>query len=502
MEQTGHSYFLGVPHPLAALRWDNSFARLPEAFYQRVAPAPLPDPHLVAFSPDAAALLDLDPAAATTAEFLAVMSGGERLATMDPLAAIYAGHQFGVWVPELGDGRAILLGEVLTSDHARWEVQLKGAGMTRFSRMGDGRAVLRSAIREYLASEAMAGLDIPTTRALGVMGSALPVYRERVERAAVLVRLAPTHVRFGSFELFASRGMRAQVHELADYVITLHFPQFLPLPAAERYAAWYREVVDRTARLMAQWTAVGFAHGVMNSDNMSILGLTLDYGPYGWLDRYDPGFVCNHTDHAGRYAFDQQPRVGLWNCSRLGEALASLVEETAALTALESYRGTYEAAIDALLRAKLGLHRAEATDLTLQGDLFQLLQRTGADYTRCFRALSHFDATNPRSRHALLDEIGDGSALDAWLRRYSMRLEAEGSVVAARQERMLAINPKFVLRNWIAQEVIERAEAGNFELIETVRGVMARPFDEHPRWERFAAAPPEGMAPIVVSCSS
>ncbi|MES2305529.1 MAG: YdiU family protein [Gemmatimonadota bacterium] len=491
-----------MSRPLAALRWDNSFARLPETFHQRVAPTPIPDPYLVAFSPDAAALLDLDPAAATTAEFLAVMSGGGRISAMDPVAAIYAGHQFGVWVPELGDGRAILLGEVLTDRHARWEVQLKGAGMTRFSRMGDGRAVLRSAVREYLASEAMAGLGVPTTRALAITGSALPVYRERVEQAAVLVRLAPSHVRFGSFELFASRGMRAEVHQLADYIITLHFPELLPLPAAERYAAWYREVVNRTALLMAQWTAVGFAHGVMNSDNMSILGLTLDYGPFGWLDSYDPGFICNHTDHAGRYAFDQQPRVGLWNCSRLGEALYPLLEEEAALSALESYRGTFETAIDALMRAKLGLQSIEAADLALQGELFGLLARTGTDYTRFFRALSHYEASDPGTVEPLRDEVGDEPALDAWLSRYAGRLEAEGSLVADRRTRMLAVNPKFVLRNWIAQEAIERAEAGDFTRIERVRDVMARPFDEHPADERFAQGPPAGAVPIVVSCSS
>ncbi|MEO5799213.1 MAG: protein adenylyltransferase SelO [Gemmatimonadales bacterium] len=491
-----------MPRPLAALHWDNSFARLPETFHQRVVPTPIPDPYLVAFNPDAAALLELDPAAGTTAEFLSVMSGGGKTAAMDPVAAVYAGHQFGVWVPELGDGRAILLGEVLTSKDARWEVQLKGAGMTRFSRMGDGRAVLRSAVREYLASEAMAGLGIPTTRALSITGSTLPVYRERVESAAVLVRLAPSHVRFGSFELFASRGMRAEVEQLADYIITLHFPELLPLPAAERYATWYREVVDRTARLMAQWTAVGFAHGVMNSDNMSILGLTIDYGPYGWLDSYDPGFICNHSDHAGRYAFDQQPRVGLWNCSRLGEALHPLVNEDAALAALESYRGTFEAAIDAMMRAKLGLRTIEAADLPLQGELFGMLSQTGADYTRCFRALSHFDPSDPLSVEALRDEVGDVPALDLWLARYAGRLEAEGSITAERVERMLAVNPKFVLRNWIAQEAIEHADRGDFTRIETVRRVMAQPFAEHAAHERFAQAPPAGSAPIVVSCSS
>ena len=379
-----------MTRPLASLRWDNSFARLEGEFFERVRPTARPDPYLGAFNPDAAALLGLDPAAAGTEEFLAVMSGNGLLAAMDPVAAIYAGHQFGVWVPQLGDGRAILLGEAVTPGGTRWEIQLKGAGMTRFSRMGDGRAVLRSTIREYLAGEAMAGLGIPTTRALSITGSPLPVYRERAETAAVLSRLAPSHVRFGSFELFASRGMPIEVRTLADHVITRHFPELAALPDDERHAAWFREVVDRTARLMAQWTAVGFAHGVMNSDHMSVLGLTIDYGPYGWLDAYDPGFVCNHTDQAGRYAFNQQPRVGLWNCTRFAEALHSLVAEASALAALESYRDTFEATIDGLMRAKLGLRTAEPDDLALQGELFSLLHREAVDYSRFFGALSAF----------------------------------------------------------------------------------------------------------------
>ncbi len=314
-----------MQRPLDSLQWDNSYARLPGAFFERVAPTPLPDPYLVAFNRDAAELLDLDEAEATNPEFLAALNGDRVLSGSTPIAAIYAGHQFGVWVPQLGDGRAILLGEVVTDQHARWDIQLKGSGPTRFSRMGDGRAVLRSTIREYLAGEAMHALGIPTTRSLAIFGSSAPVYRERVETAAVLVRLAPTHVRFGTFQLFASRGQHDAVAQLADYVIEYHFPHLLKLPASARYAAWYAEVVDRTARMIARWTAVGFSHGVMNSDNMSILGLTLDYGPYGWLDGYDRGFICNHTDEIGRYAFDQQPKVGLWNCARLGESILTLI---------------------------------------------------------------------------------------------------------------------------------------------------------------------------------
>jgi uncharacterized protein YdiU (UPF0061 family) len=491
-----------VQRPLEALRWDNSYSRLAAAFFERVAPTPLPDPYLVAFNRDAAALLELDPAEAARPGFLAALNGDRTLPGTTPIATIYAGHQFGVWVPQLGDGRAILLGEVVTDEHARWDVQLKGSGPTRFSRMGDGRAVLRSTIREYLAGEAMHALGIPTTRALAIFGSDAPVYRERVETAAVLVRLAPTHVRFGTFQLFASRGQHDAVTQLADYVIEHHFPDLLKLPARERYAAWYAEVVDRTARLIARWTAVGFSHGVMNTDNMSVLGLTLDYGPYGWLDGYDRGFICNHTDEIGRYAFDQQPKVGLWNCARFGEAILTLMSEETALAALDAYRHVFEAEIDALMGAKLGFGVAEPDDLALLTDFLALLQRTHADYTRTFRALSRYTAADPATLLPLRAEVSEVDALDAWLARYTARLDREQSVTAERHSGMLAVNPKYVLRNWVAQEVITNAEARNYDKIEEVRLVLAAPFDEHRAFEHYAAAPPEWARHIAVSCSS
>ena len=488
-----------MPRPLKDLCWDNSFARLPETFYQRVGPTPLPNLSLVAFNPDAAALLDLDPADGARPDFLAALNGDLVIPGSQPLATIYAGHQFGVWVPELGDGRAILLGEVIGRQHQRWDVQLKGGGPTRFSRMGDGRAVLRSTIREYLAGEAMHGLGIPTTRALAIVGSDAPVYREQAETAALLVRLAPTHVRFGSFELFASRGMTDAVTQLADYVIDTHFVPLLTLAAPARYAAWYREVIDRTARLMAAWTATGFAHGVMNTDNMSILGLTLDYGPYGWMDAYDRGFIPNHSDASGRYAFDQQPQVGLWNCARLGEALHSLVSEDDAVAALASYRATFEIELDRLMRAKLGLTTTEPTDGALVAELLGVLHDGRVDYTGFFRSLSRYAANNSIAVHA---EVADADRLNGWLARYDQRLLREGSIDASRHERMLRANPKFVLRNWLAQEAIANAETGNYERIEELRVLLKTPFDEHPDDDRYAAKPPEWAQEIAVSCSS
>ncbi len=476
-----------MPRSFEELRWDNSFARLPESFYQRVRPTPLPNIKLAAWNPDAAALLDLDPGEGGRAAFLAGLNGDAAIAGTSPLATIYAGHQFGVWVPELGDGRAILLGEVIGRQHRRWEVQLKGAGPTRFSRMGDGRAVLRSTIREYLAGEAMHGLGIPTTRSLAIIASDAPVYREQVETAALLVRLAPTHLRFGSFELFASRGMPDAVAQLADYVIDRHFAHLLTLPAPQRYAAWYREVIDRTARLIAAWTATGFTHGVMNTDNMSILGLTLDYGPYGWLDAYDRGWIPNHSDTSGRYAFDQQPRIGLWNCARLGEALHSLVDEGDAVAALESYRATFEAEMDRLMRAKLGLAATEPDDVALVAELLGVLHDGAVDYTRFFRALSRYAVSGAAAVRA---EVPDADRLAAWLTRYTERLAREESVDIERHERMLRTNPKFVLRNWMAQEAIEKAQAGDLSRIETLRLLLRSPFDEQPNHYRYAAKRP------------
>jgi uncharacterized protein YdiU (UPF0061 family) len=499
---------------LEDLHWDNSFARLPEAFYQQVQPTPLAHPRLIAFNPDVASLLGLDPAAAHQPEFVAAFNGELALAGTRPIAAIYAGHQFGVWVPELGDGRAILLGEVVNSRHERWDVQLKGAGLTRFSRMGDGRAVLRSTVREYLGGEAMHGLGIPTTRSLAIIGSDAPVYREQVETGAVLVRVAPTHVRFGSFELFASRGQYDAVRQLADYVIDLHFAHLLTLPLAERYAAWYREVIDRTARLMAAWTAIGFAHGVLNTDNMSILGISLDYGPYGWMDSYERGFIPNHSDPAGRYAFDLQPRVGLWNCARLGEALLSLLDDGApnasrgasVMSALESYRGTFESEMDRLMRGKLGLSGAEAGDAGLVADLLSLLHDTRADYTRFFRALSRYapDGGPRRSPNdePLQAEVADAERLSAWMTRYAQRLLRNDTDDRTRPQRMLRANPKFVLRNWMAQEAISNAEAGNYAQIEELRSLLKTPFDEHETLERYAERPPLWAREIAVSCSS
>ena len=476
---------------LTGLAFENSFARLHPAFYQVVDPAPLPHPRLVAWNEEAAALLDLEPGRPADAEALGYLSGERRLPGAEPIAQAYAGHQFGVWVPELGDGRAFLLGEVRNRRGESWDLHLKGGGRTRWSRHGDGRSVLRSAIREYLAGEAMHGLGIPTTRALCVVGSDLPVQRETLESAATIIRLAPSHVRFGTFEYFASQGSTDRLRELADYVIGRHFPDVAGGPG--RYPAFFAEVCRRTGRLLAQWMAAGFAHGVMNTDNMSILGITLDYGPYGFLDDYDAGFICNHTDTGGQYAFDRQPSVGMWNCARLGEALMTIDSGDAPpepwQEALETYWPAFAAEYAARMRAKLGLLTERPEDAELVRDLLAALQSERADYTGFFRGLAEPGGAA-------------GPELASWRTRYRARLAAEGSIAEERVGRMRRANPKYVLRNWVAQEAIAAAQAGEYGLVDGLRRVLTRPHDEHPGMERFAAPPSGEARSIEVSCSS
>jgi uncharacterized protein YdiU (UPF0061 family) len=485
---------------LETLRFDNTYARLPEVFYRRLEPTPLPAPYLVSFNAAAAGLIGLDPREAARPEFAEYFAGNRRLPGSEPVAAVYAGHQFGTFVPQLGDGRAILLGEAVNAQGGRWDVQLKGAGLTPFSRMGDGRAVLRSTIREYLCGEAMHALGIPTTRALCIVGSHEPVIRETIETAAVLTRLAPTHVRFGSFEFFYYRGQPDRVRELADYVIRQHYPHLGG--AEDSYLQFLREVVGRTARLVAQWQAVGFAHGVMNTDNMSVVGLTIDYGPFGFLDEFDAGFVCNHSDYGGRYAFDQQPAVALWNLSRFAQTLVPLVERDAAVAALNEYQHAFADAYGRLMRDKLGLRSARPDDAALLAGLLELLQADAADYTLFFRRLGEFRTTEGAGDELLRDMFVDRAAFDAWAAAYRARLRAEGGGDAERRERMARVNPLYVLRNHLAQRAIERAQAGDYAETDALLAVLQSPFDERPGAGRFAEPPPEGSRRVVVSCSS
>ncbi len=494
----------GIGRPIEGLPVHPGLSALGERFVELREPTPLPDPYLIAFNPDVAALLELDPAEAFRPEFLRIAAGNAHFAAVRPYAAIYAGHQFGVFVPQLGDGRAIALGEVGTSSGARYEWQVKGAGLTAFSRFGDGRAVLRSTIREYLASEALHALGIPTTRALAIAGSDEPVYRETAETSAVLTRIAPSHLRFGSFELFHYRRQFEAVATLADYAIERFYPEFANEPPREKYAHFLRAVVERTARLAAQWQVAGFAHGVLNTDNMSILGLTIDYGPYGFIDAYDPGFVCNHSDEMGRYAFDRQPGIALWNLHALTEALSSLIpSKSDAEAALAPFETEYRAVSLAALRDKLGFREAREDDVDLIVDFFGLLAAERADYTRTFRALGSLAGTDGAGAgDPLAEHFTDKPRWETWRARYRARLAGEGSDDATRKAAMDRVNPKYVLRNYLAQQAIEAAQKRDFSEIERLHAVLRSPFDEQPQNEKYAAAPPAWAAEISVSCSS
>ena len=486
---------------LEQLNFENTFASLPDGFHSRLHPTPLPDPYLVSFNADAAQLIDLDSAETSRADFAEHFTGNRMLPGADPLSMLYAGHQFGHFVPQLGDGRAILLGEIRNRAGELWDVQLKGAGITPYSRDGDGRAVLRSSIREYLCSEAMHGLGIPTSRALCIVGSDEEVYRERIESAAVLTRLAPSHVRFGSFEVFFSRDQHEHIATLADYVITRHFPHLSD--DEDKYQLFLNEVTQRTAKLMAQWQAVGFSHGVMNTDNMSILGLTFDYGPFGFMESYDPGYICNHSDPQGRYAYDQQPQVGLWNLACLAQALSPLMPKEQAHAVLDGYAPAYHRHYAELMGAKLGLQKNDADDIQLIGSLLQIMHAGQVDYTNLFRSLGNFDSSADAANERLRDQFIDRASFDGWAAAYRSRLQQEPGTDGERKARMDAVNPKYILRNYLAQKAIEQAEKHrDYSEIGRLLMLLSKPYDEQPGMESYAAAPPDWARQIEVSCSS
>jgi serine/tyrosine/threonine adenylyltransferase len=486
---------------LTGLHFDNTYSRLPDPFYSRIDPTPLLKPYLVSFNRAAAELIDLDPAEAQRSEFVDYFSGRSLLPGSKPIAMRYSGHQFGQYVPQLGDGRAILLGEVRNQKGEKWDLHLKGAGKTLFARGFDGRAVLRSSIREYLCSEAMHGLSIPTTRALSVIGSEEPVFRETIERAAVLLRISPSHVRFGTFEIFYYTGQHERVKDLADYVIDNHFSHLSE--ADERYRRFFEEVVERTARLIAGWQAVGFAHGVMNTDNMSILGITIDYGPFRFMDDYDVGLICNHSDTHGRYAFAGQPGIGYWNLACLAQTLLPLITEEQAMEALDTYESAFSDHYGKLMRAKLGLEESLPEDVALVAELLRIMQANHVDYTNFFRLLGEFKFAPGEENSRLREMFIDWEAFDLWAEQYRMRLTKERSVDQERKLRMDRVNPKYVLRNYLAQTAIAGAEEDrDHSEIDRLLELLRDPFSEQPGMERYAALPPDWNRDLVISCSS
>jgi uncharacterized protein YdiU (UPF0061 family) len=487
---------LADPAPIA---WRAGFADLGPAFVTHLQPTPLPAPYWVGRSAEVAAQLGLDAGWFASDAALQAFTGNQLLAGSAPYASVYSGHQFGVWAGQLGDGRAIALGETASGQ----ELQLKGAGRTPYSRMGDGRAVLRSSIREFLCSEAMAGLGIATTRALCVTGSDAPVRRETLETAAVVTRVAPSFIRFGHFEHFAASGDHAALRALADHVIDRHYPACRDQAAdfaGNAYAALLRAVTQRTAAMLAQWQAVGFCHGVMNTDNMSILGLTIDYGPFQFLDAFDPGHICNHSDNQGRYAFNRQPNVAYWNLFCLGQALLPLIEDQdQALAALETYKADFPQALETAMRAKLGLAQPLDDDRALIEAALQLLAAQRVDHTIFWRRLSDAVAAGMLLQ-PVRDLFLDGSAFDNWAVLYQRRMV--GTDLVQSGVRMRSVNPKFVLRNHLPEQAIRRAQGKDFSEVERLHRLLQTPYDEHPGCEADADFPPDWASSIEISCSS
>jgi uncharacterized protein YdiU (UPF0061 family) len=491
------------------LNWINRQAALGEPWFFAQAPTPLDAPYPVVFNADVAALLDIDASTARAQGYAQTLAGNRLPEGTMPVAHRYGGYQFGVWAGQLGDGRAITIGDIRNTRGQAFEIQLKGAGKTPFSRFADGRAVLRSTIREYLASEALAGLNIPTTRALAIVGSDIPVYRETVETAAVLTRVAPSLVRFGSFEILFMARRFDDLAPLADHVIGEHFPEIATIAEGpERYRVWIERVIELTAQLVADWQAVGFCHGVMNTDNMSVLGLTLDYGPYGFMDSFDPDWICNHTDSGGRYRYQQQPHVALWNLGRFVQAILPLLSATPddaieiGQNLLEGYRGAFDAAYMQRMRAKLGLPGARDDDHALIESLLQAMARDGADFTRTFRALGHVSAARQADEAPFIDEFADREAASRWLTDWRARLDHDSTDDSPRAVCMALTNPKYILRNYLAQQAIERATAGDYSEIERLHAVLRRPFDEQPEYADYARLPPDWARGLVLSCSS
>lgn len=491
---------------LSQLVFNNTYRQLPASFGTPVSPQPLDDPFLVSVNQKVCRWLELDPADAATPYFIDVFTGNEDHGGFEPFAMKYTGHQFGQYNPDLGDGRGLLMGEIVTSEGKKWDVHLKGAGMTPYSRQGDGRAVLRSSIREYLASAAMEGLGIKTTHALAVLSSNTPVYRERIERGATLIRIAESHIRFGHFEYFFYTNQHAELQLLADYLVTHHFPEIAQQTDSrdpERYSRLFREIVRLTAEMIADWQAVGFAHGVMNTDNMSVLGLTFDYGPYGFLDDYNPGFICNHSDYSGRYAFNQQPSIALWNLSALGYALSPLLDKETIDDALNSYQPRLQTAYSRNMRSKLGLKEKRDEDTPLFSDLFQLMTQQTVDYTLFFRTLSDIERSAlPDAAEQFGAFVKQQPPLKEWLGRYAERLQHEVVPDEERLTLMRAVNPKYILRNYLAQQAIEKAEGGDFAMIDQLLHVLETPYHEHPDYAHFADLPPEWGKHLEISCSS
>jgi serine/tyrosine/threonine adenylyltransferase len=478
--------------------FDNRYAALGGKFYASLLPRPLPNPEMVFFNEHAASLIDFPSASISSDNVLNLCSGSYLPEGSDPLAMVYSGHQFGGYSPRLGDGRGLLLGQIRNRKDELWDLHLKGAGLTPFSRMGDGRAVLRSCIREFLASEALHHLGIPTTRALSITTSEEPVRRETIEKASMLIRLGETHIRFGTFEFFFYTNQHDELRQLCDYTIDHHFQDLKGME--HPYDKLLEKIAEKTGSLIAHWQAFGFAHGVMNTDNMSVLGQTFDYGPYGFMEKYNPSYICNHSDDGGRYAFNQQPKIGFWNCHALTKAFAPLIKDETEEIILQKYQESFYQNYDNLMLAKLGLTSGHEGDRELCEDLLELLEAHKIDYTNFFRGLSHFKMKENEHSLPILKTCTD--AFKSWFLRYKSRLEHEKSQDKIRQKQMCSINPKYILRNYLAQIAIQKSEMGDHSELKQLYTILTQPYDEQPGYEKYAHEPPEWGKNLQISCSS
>jgi uncharacterized protein YdiU (UPF0061 family) len=477
---------------------------------QRTLPSPVSNPYWVAFSRSVAQLIDIEIGSdglPINGDWLELLAGNQlnagELDFSDPISTVYSGHQFGVWAGQLGDGRAILLGDI-----KGLELQLKGAGKTYYSRMGDGRAVLRSSIREFLCSEAMHALGIPTSRALAVVGTQQAVFRETIETAAVCSRIAPSFIRVGHFEHFASLQKNERLKELADLMLANFYPECKA--DQDPYLSLFKAISSRNAKLVAQWQSVGFCHGVLNSDNISALGLTIDYGPFGFLDHFEIDHICNHSDQGGRYAYHGQPQIMHWNMACLASAMLPLIElhsstedsQDLLRAALEEFPITYAKEWQFLLRSKLGLQLKQADDIGLIERLLQAMHDSRIDYTNFFRNLSDIKKDTALAEIPQRNEFIDRENIDQWFLDYINRLQAEALDDQSRKEMMNRVNPKYILRNHLAQAAIEKAQQNDFSEVATLLQVLSHPFDEQKAFESYAKPPPADMQQIAVSCSS
>ena len=472
---------------LESFKFSNPFADLPEDFFHKQNWTPFDNPKLIHFNEELAELLGF-PKGLNAEDLVPYINGNKAFKHSAPLSMAYAGHQFGSWVPQLGDGRGILLGQIQTKD-GLMDLHIKGAGKTPYSRFGDGRAVLRSTIREYLCGEAMHHLGIPSSRSLIMIGSDEPVFRETTEFGAMMVRVAKTHIRFGHFEYLMHNKKSEFIPILLDHVIESYFPDLKE--SKDSYTDLFEKIVFSTARLIAKWQAFGFAHGVMNTDNMSILGETFDFGPFGFLDEYNPGFICNHSDHSGRYAFNNQPSIGLWNCHALAAALKDHIEIERTKEIINSYERFFYDELTAIFRRKLGLTIEKSDDLKLIEAFLSWMQKNKKDYTNTFRGFTK----DPDS----LFEDAEGKA---WYEEYQRRLSLEQISPEKRGKMMSQANPKFVLRNYLAQEAIQDAEKSDFTRLIKLLDVLKNPYAENPEFDDFAKAPPEWGKKLEISCSS